>query len=88
MKLTKKITTTILTMAVCAFTWGLTTTSAFAGIIISGQETGGDVVFTMSGTYDVTGLDFFLNGSVSAAVSSARGVINFGPDSPNNYDFS
>jgi hypothetical protein len=87
MKIAKKIMAPVLTVAACVLTWGLTATSASAGIIISGQETGSDVVFTMSGTYDVTGLDFFQSEVVSTAVGGDRGVINLGPNSSNSYDF-
>ncbi len=66
---------------------GLGATSASAAVVINGQEVGADVVFTMSGSYDVSGASFFTTGSVSTAIGGDRGVINLGVPGSNQYDF-
>lgn len=70
-----------------ALSVGLGVSAASAAVLVSIEESGSDVVATMSGTYDVSALTFVGNDLVGIGVYPELSIINFGPDSANNLDF-
>ena len=60
----------------------MSATSASAIVLITAEEVGSDVVFNLSGSYDVSEATFLRSGDVTIAVNPADrgfGLINFGP---------
>ena len=53
-------------------------TTTLADLIIEARETGGDVVFTTSGSLDMTGWDYDSPSSLDAAINPSVGAISFG----------
>ncbi len=68
---------------------GLTTQKADAAILVRGVETGaGDVVFTLSGSLDVTGLTPNSTNSItgSSRIRPNRGIVRFNPTASTSTD--